>query len=65
MPRPKLKRFSMNGSAEINFNIELNAKSAKDAWDRASEFDLQDILDNGVVTVDELQLEEAVVVVAQ
>lgn len=60
-----MKRFKIIGAARINFSVEVKAKNADVADEKVTDFDLQDILDNGVVTVDELQLEEAVVVVAQ
>ena len=61
----KPKRWTMNGAAQINFTVEVHAKSAEAAWDKASDFDLQQILDNGVVTVDELELEQAQEMVRQ
>lgn len=61
----KLKRWSISGSAQINFSVEVNCATKQAAADRVDEMDLQDILDNGVVTVDELEVNEPEVVTVQ
>ncbi len=61
----KLKRYSINGSARINFSVEVNATSEEDATEIVDDLDIQGLLDNGVVTVDQLELDVPEVVVRQ